>query len=118
MPAEDSALTIRNVLKHWRDKESEVEQSIKDDVLPIVERIWKHFNLIQRSENTESTLKIQRRILLVKLYIDYQRIQFAIRSGQLIVESTSRQIEGKAMVTLKRLLLTIGLFIESVGDSS
>lgn len=102
LPAEDSANTIRRVLSHWRRTELESELAIKEDAPPIVQRIWKNYERIERCEQMEAIMKIQRRINLVKLYLDYQlRIIFAIDRGQLQVESTNRKKEGRALVNLE-----------------
>lgn len=101
LPAQDSAETIKQILKKWRNHKSlifEERVKVKKEVCSIVRRIWNNYNMIEESERVEYMLKIYKRILLVKLYMDYQRIQFEIRSGNLKTDSTNRKIEGKALV--------------------
>jgi hypothetical protein len=96
LPAEDCLGTIRSVLNHWR---GEMKEGVKLETgSDLVRKLWENYDLIQNAEETEHVAKIERRILLVKLYLDYQRLKREIAAKNIKVESNSRKVDGKALV--------------------
>ena len=103
LPSKDSISTIRGVLNHWRGVEgTEHAVELEKDSPGIVRKLWSNYILIQKAEEMEQVAKIERRIVLVKLYMDYQRLKMEIAAGNIKVESNSGRVDGKALVILRR----------------
>ena len=102
LPAKDSISTIRIVLNHWRGiQATEHHVELEKDSPGIVRKLWSNYTLIQNAEESEQVSKIGRRIMLVKLYLDYQRLKMEIAAGNIKVESNSGRVDGKALVILR-----------------